>query len=193
MSSLVGQTSHQGSGVVSQSPKDSVIAIHYAVPNQKGSVVNESWNFAFVTGTRKSGTSKFLCSVTITYGQYTNAANTDPSNPVFRWRYVFNNSSGTPATTDIAGTYGSSGWYSSDVPTMNRTSLIYNGAYDTTQMTSQSQIINPPKGHAGDAFEIKQLITAGPDGFYLGRCRANSGHGSLGGMICYEIETSQHI
>jgi len=190
MSSLVGQASHQGSGVISQNPKDSVVAIYHAQPTTKGSVVNETWSYAFVVGARKSGTSKFLCMCTITYGQYSNDNNTDNSNPIFRWRHVFNNSSGNPTTTDIAGTYGSSGWYSSDVPTINRTSMIYNGAYDTSQMTNQAQIINPPKGNVGDPFSIYQRISSGPGGIWLGRCRNNAGHGSLGGMVCYEIETS---
>jgi len=194
MSSLVGQASHQGSGIVGQSPKDSVVAVYYAQPTVKGSVINETWSYAFISGNRKSGTSKFLCQCTITYGQYTNENNTDSSNPIFRWRHVFNDSSGNPATTDVAGTYGGSGWYSSDVPTLNRTSMIYNGSYDVTQSQTLAQIIEPPKGNAGDPFEIYQRISSGTSGIWLGRSRsAGGGHGTLGGMVCYEIETSTTI
>lgn len=193
MSHIVGGAPSSGSGLVGKASTDSIVAVYYAQPTDKGSVINESWNFAFVSGNRKSGTSKFLCQVNIVHGQYSNNDNTDTSNPGFRWRHVFNNSSGTATTTDIVGGFSMSGWYYSDVPFLGRTGRIYNGGYDSTEKTSLAQIIEPPKGNVGDPFSISQLVRAGTGGIWLSRTRNQADMGHYSTMVCYEIETNSTI
>ena len=192
MSGIVGGVNSK-SGSIGKAQADSVIAIHYAAPTGKGSVVNETWTMEFVSGNRKSGTSKFLCNVVIYHGQYSDNANTDTANPGFRWRHTFNNSSGTATTTDIAGDFTSSNWYYSDVPNLGRTNVIYNGGYDSVEKQSMAQIINPPKGNAGDPFTIQQRIYAGSGGIWMSRARSGAAHGCHSAMICYEIETNTTI
>ena len=105
MSHIVGGAPSSGSGLIGKFSKDQIIKTYHATNSAKGSVVDEFWTQAFLTSTRKSGTSKFLCQAVITIGMYTNTGNQDGANPGFRWRHTFNNGAGTATTTDIVSNY----------------------------------------------------------------------------------------